>query len=107
MVIVNYRQKRFVMNMQLRQSFARAEPFLVEKKTEKARFCAFKKARISKSDFQKAKLPGLSMGHIYLSHSHPIAIYGPPFKLCAPHFIFGPPTYHEAVELLWTIADSQ
>jgi len=32
---------------------------------------------------------------------------GPPFKLCAAHFMFGPPTYHEAVELLCAVVDSQ
>ena len=32
---------------------------------------------------------------------------GPPFELCAPHFMFGPPNYHEAVELLCAVVDSQ
>jgi len=31
----------------------------------------------------------------------------PPFELCAPHFMFGPLNYHEAVELLCTVVDSQ
>jgi len=29
------------------------------------------------------------------------------FELCAPHFMFGPPNYHEAVELLCAVVDSQ
>jgi len=32
---------------------------------------------------------------------------GPPFKLCAPPFYVWPPNYHEAVELLCAIVDSQ
>jgi len=31
----------------------------------------------------------------------------PPFDLCAPHFMFGPPNYHEAVELLCAVVNSQ
>jgi len=35
------------------------------------------------------------------------AVPAPPFKLCAPHFIFGSRNYHEAVELLCAVIDSQ
>jgi len=31
----------------------------------------------------------------------------PPFELCAPHFMFGPSNYHEAVELLRAVVNSQ
>jgi len=31
----------------------------------------------------------------------------PPFKLCAPHLMFGPPNYHEAVEFLCAVGDSE
>jgi len=33
------------------------------------------------------RLPGLSMGHIYLSHSHPIAIYACPIPRDVSHGI--------------------
>jgi len=65
-MVKNPRHKRSVMNMQLRQCFARAKPirlkiskkntdfsgFFISKKSQK---CS-KKSRISKSGFKKAKL---------------------------------------------------
>jgi len=59
-MVIDSFQKRFVMNMQLRQCFSRAKPF----RLKKAKFClalnqekpeVFKKARSSKSGFKKAK----------------------------------------------------
>ena len=69
-MVIDSFQKRFLMNMQLRQCISKAKPFRLKKKTEKARFClAFfdfqkcqrcsKKARISEPGFKKAKLATL------------------------------------------------
>jgi len=58
-MVIDPRRKRFVMNMQLRQCFARAKAdfsgvFYFQKKPK-----VFKKAGISKSGFKKAKLANL------------------------------------------------
>jgi len=66
-MVIDPRHKRFVMNMQLRQCFARAKPILLKTSQKKPDFsdifiskksqrCS-KKARISKSGFKKAALP--------------------------------------------------
>ena len=31
----------------------------------------------------------------------------PPFNVCSPHLIFGPPNYHEAVKMLCAVVDSR
>jgi len=38
-MVAGSRQKRFVINMQLKQRVARVKPFRLKKKLEKARFC--------------------------------------------------------------------
>jgi len=64
-MVIDLLRKRFEMNMQLRQCFARAKPIRLKISLKKARFFCFfipkkskvfKKARISKSGFEKAKL---------------------------------------------------
>ena len=68
-VVIDPRRKRFVMNMQLRQCFARAKPIRVKISQKKPDFsdifiskqsqrCS-KKSRTSKSGFKKAKLATL------------------------------------------------
>jgi len=68
-MVIDPRRKRFVMNMQLRQCFARAKPIRLKIRQKKPDFsdifisiksqrCS-KKARISKSGFKKTKLATL------------------------------------------------
>jgi len=67
-MVIDSRQKRFVMNMQFRQCFAGAKPFRLKKsqKIFKKRFSkkakCVNKARILKSGFKKAKLATLRKG---------------------------------------------
>jgi len=68
-MVIDPRRKRFVMNMQLRQCFARAKPIRLKISQKKADFSDIliskkakgvqKKARISKSGFKKSKLATL------------------------------------------------
>ena len=58
-MVIDPRRKRFVMNMQLRQGFARAKPIRLKISQKKPDFSGIffpKKARISKSGFKKSKL---------------------------------------------------
>jgi len=68
-MVIDPRRKRFAMNMQLRQCFARAKLIRLKISQKKPDFSGFsyfqksqrcsKKARISKSGFKKAKLATL------------------------------------------------
>jgi len=68
-MVIDPRRKRFVMNMQPRQCFARAKPTRLKISQKKPDFSDFfiskksqgvqKKARISKFGFKKAKLATL------------------------------------------------
>jgi len=70
-MVIDSFQKRFVMNAQIRKCFFQSQVLPTEKMPEKDRFClpffdlqknpkVFKKARISKSGFKKAKLTTLN-----------------------------------------------
>jgi len=61
-MVTDSRQKRFVMNMQLRQCFARAKTFRVKKSGKDQILSGVKKVRISQSDFKKAKLANMTHG---------------------------------------------
>jgi len=68
-MVIDPRRKRFAMNMQLRQCFARAKPIQLKIMLEKPDFSGFfiskkakvvqKATRILKSGFKKAKLTTL------------------------------------------------
>jgi len=63
--------QRFVMSMQLGQCFSRAKPFRMKKSQKffdlQKKPKVFKKARISKSGFKKAKLATLLSGSNFFS----------------------------------------
>jgi len=76
-MVIDCLQRRFVMNMQLRQCFSRSKPVRLKKKPEKARFClAFfdfqKKSKMIKQGqnfkiwFQKSQIgnPGAQFAHL-------------------------------------------